>query len=70
MQQLQPKSIPKKYISECVVQETSAEITKLKTKLFKFHLFTCTEACWISAGKESKFYFFKMKGTKVVALSP
>lgn len=54
MQQLQPTSIPKKYISESVVQETSAEITELKLKLFKFHPFTCTESCWISAGKESK----------------
>lgn len=69
MQQLQPTSILKKYISECVVQETSAEIREFTTRLLNSHPFTCTQGCWISGGKESK-YFFLMEGVKVVALNP
>lgn len=37
-----------------MVQETSVEITAFRSKLFKFHPFTCTEDWLISGGKENK----------------
>lgn len=64
MQQPQPTSIKKKYISECVVQETSAEIVEFKSRLVKLHPFTCTEGCLILSREESNVFLTNCKGPK------
>lgn len=64
MQQPWPTSIKKKYISECVVQETSAEIMEFKSRLVKLHPFTCTQGCLILGGEESNVFLMNFKGPK------